>query len=102
MGAVSRAEPAPTSWKHPLQCPCRRVSGRPTMSSVTSLRTPGSRPQNIAVGRAETNRQLTDSTRLMCSADTAAFTAWCASVGRRPLPASAETIAKYVANLTVS
>ncbi|MFE9005593.1 hypothetical protein ACFYOY_26250 [Streptomyces sp. NPDC007875] len=39
------------------------------------------------MGTAETDRQLTDSTRLMYSADMAAFTAWCASVGRRPLPA---------------
>ncbi len=32
------------------------VSGRPTMSSVTSLRAPGSGPQHIAVGTAETDR----------------------------------------------
>jgi hypothetical protein len=63
------------------------VSGRPTMSSVTSLRAPGSGPEHMAVGTAETDRQLTNSTRLMYSADMAAFTAGCASVGRRPLPA---------------
>lgn len=78
------------------------VSGRPTMSSVTSLRAPGSGPQHIAVGTAETDRQLTDSTRLMYSSDRATFIAWCASVGRRPLPANAETVTKYVVHLTVS
>ncbi|MET9513805.1 hypothetical protein [Streptomyces sp. NPDC002994] len=55
---------------------------------MTSLRAPGSGLQHIAVGTAETNRQLTDSTRLMYSSDMAAFIAWCASVGRRPLPAN--------------
>ena len=72
------------------------------MSSVTSLRAPGSGPQHIAVGTAETDRQLTDSTRLMYSADMAAFTAWCASVDRRPLPATPETVTEYVAHLTVT
>lgn len=72
------------------------------MSSATSLRAPGSGPQHIAVGSAETNRQLTDSTRLMYSADMAAFTAWCPSVGRRPLPATPETVTEYVAHLTVA
>lgn len=43
------------------------------MSSVTSLRSLGSVPQHIAVGTAETNRQLTDSTCLMYSSDMAAF-----------------------------
>ncbi|MBT2491374.1 hypothetical protein J7E96_23185 [Streptomyces sp. ISL-96] len=65
---------------------------------MTSLRAPGSGPQHIAVGTAETDRQLTDSTRLMYSADMAAFTAWCASVGRRPLPAAPETVTEYVAH----
>ncbi|TWG06433.1 hypothetical protein FHX80_114928 [Streptomyces brevispora] len=32
----------------------------------------------------------------------AAFTAWCASVGRRPLPATPETVTEYVAHLTVT
>jgi hypothetical protein len=72
------------------------------MSSVTSLRAPGTGPQHIAVGTAETDRQLTDSTRLMYSADMAAFTAWCASAGRRPLPAAPETVTEYVAHLTVT
>lgn len=72
------------------------------MSSLTSLRTPGSGPQHVAVGTAETDRQLTDSTRLIYSADMAAFIAWCASVGRRPLPATPETVTEYVAHLTVT
>ncbi|MEV6531398.1 hypothetical protein AB0M86_17665 [Streptomyces sp. NPDC051639] len=59
---------------------------------MTSLRSPGSGLQHIAVGSVETDRQLTDTTRLMYSADMAAFTAWCASIGRRPLPANPETV----------
>ncbi|WP_405668321.1 tyrosine-type recombinase/integrase [Streptomyces sp. NBC_00055] len=54
------------------------------------------------MGTAETDRQLTDSTRLMYSADMAAFTAWCGSIGRRPLPATPETVTEYVAHLTVT
>ncbi|MFE9997522.1 hypothetical protein [Streptomyces avermitilis] len=69
---------------------------------MTSLRAPGSDPQHIAVGTAETDRQLTDSTRLMYSADMAAFIAWCASAGRRPLPDTPETVTEYVAHLTVT
>ncbi|MDX3776017.1 site-specific integrase [Streptomyces europaeiscabiei] len=36
----------------------------------------------------------------MYSADMAAFTAWCASAGQRPLPATPETVTEYVAHLT--
>ncbi len=42
------------------------------------------------------------STRRAYSADMDAFTAWCATTGRRPLPATAETITEYIAHLTVS
>ncbi|MFI1294390.1 tyrosine-type recombinase/integrase [Streptomyces sp. NPDC020792] len=42
------------------------------------------------------------STRRAYSADLAVFTAWCASVGRRPLPATPETVTEYAAHLTLT
>ncbi|MFD5522300.1 tyrosine-type recombinase/integrase [Streptomyces sp. NPDC127066] len=66
------------------------------------------------VSPVDTDRQLTaaarqavadgipDSTRRAYSADMTAFTAWCASVGRRPLPATAETLTEYVAHLSLT
>ncbi|MGW0692809.1 tyrosine-type recombinase/integrase [Streptomyces sp. NPDC002738] len=44
---------------------------------------------------------IPDSTCRAYTADMAAFTAWCASVGRRPLPATPETVTEYTAHLTV-
>ncbi|GAB3170746.1 tyrosine-type recombinase/integrase [Streptomyces incanus] len=66
-----------------------------------------------AVQSAEADRQLTAaaqravldgipaSTRRAYTADLAAFTAWCAGVGRRPLPATPETLTEYTAHLTL-
>ncbi|MFJ3820530.1 tyrosine-type recombinase/integrase [Streptomyces nodosus] len=70
--------------------------------------------RTAAVTPVDTDRQLTpaarqavqdgipDSTRRAYTADLAAFTAWCASVGRRPLPATPETVTEYTAHLTLT
>jgi site-specific recombinase XerD len=42
------------------------------------------------------------STRRAYTADMAAFTAWCSAAGRRPLPATPETVTEYVAHLAVT
>ncbi|MEV7020061.1 tyrosine-type recombinase/integrase [Streptomyces sp. NPDC093991] len=45
---------------------------------------------------------IPDSTRRAYITDMTAFTAWCATVGRRPLPATPETLTEYVAHLTLT
>lgn len=43
-----------------------------------------------------------DSTRRAYRSDWSEFTAWCATTGRTPLPASVETVVEYVAALTTT
>ncbi|MFJ7137725.1 tyrosine-type recombinase/integrase [Streptomyces fungicidicus] len=45
---------------------------------------------------------IPDSTRRAYLTDMTAFTAWCATVGRRPLPATPETLTEYVAHLSLT
>ncbi|MER5470854.1 tyrosine-type recombinase/integrase [Streptomyces sp. NPDC002685] len=52
--------------------------------------------------RAALDAGTADSTRRAYTSDWSEFTTWCATNGRRPLPATPETVVEYVAALTTT
>jgi site-specific recombinase XerD len=71
--------------------------------SETAPAVPSNAPRPLsAAAREALDAGTADSTRLAYTSDWQEFTAWCASNGHAPLPATPETVVEYVAALTTT